>query len=159
MRSRRGVSRKFSWCPPREGEPSTGAPFLDPVIWNLLRKDRLEPRRGVRGGQGKITGTPHGRSASPLILRRQCSKLPRNSPCNQARSQTFSGACSEKGAPQAEAGPDDRAIINPRIISARLGSDKFGSWDPFGPPREVRLGFDMGTRVLGVWGAGDFGRS
>ena len=80
---------------PCGGRASTGAPFLNPVIWNLHRKNRALPLRGGQGVPGKITGTPHGRSTSPLILSRQCSKLTRNSPCNH-RSNVLRNVRDEK---------------------------------------------------------------
>lgn len=87
---------------------TTGTSFLEPVIWNLHREVSRTPlryahrkgdekererERGIRG-ERTITSAPlfWPQSTSLHILARQCSKLPRNSPCNHRRSQTFSGS-------------------------------------------------------------------
>lgn len=90
-RTRQGVPCKFSWCPPWRASHDGGAVS---GACNL-KSSQVGP---ARGGQevGENNWHPSRPQRLPLILPRQCSKLPRNSPCNQPRSQAFSGTCTMK---------------------------------------------------------------
>lgn len=75
-------------------------------------RDR-ETRKWRKTRRNYNQGTPPvwPQSASLHILARQCSKLPRNSPCNHRRSQTFSGS-DNSGGRSRRAGTTMRSLQN-----------------------------------------------